>query len=74
MTEDQERVWRSMLRSEYTVIRSKHVASPCILGEGEQLILPEVINRLWAPNQEKLALSHRLHTRIDVDWLPIQGI
>ena len=74
LTEDQEKVWRSMLRADYTVIRSKHVASPCILGEGEQLILPEIINRLWAPNQEKLALSHRLHTRIDVDWLPIQGI
>ncbi len=42
-----------------------------IVAIGEQLALPDLIDRLWTPTEDLWHLAERLLSRVDIDWLAI---
>lgn len=69
--EDNDARWKSMFHEPVNIVRSTKLSSPMMICEGERMILPELVCRMWTPDPDKIELSNRLHSRADVDWMPI---
>jgi len=44
-----------------------------ILCLAERLVLSEVMDRVWMPSSDICKLASRIASRVDVDWLPVNG-
>ena len=44
-----------------------------ILCLAERLVLSEVMDRVWMPSTEIWNLASRIASRVDVDWIPVNG-
>ncbi|MCY2974534.1 MAG: protein kinase [Planctomycetota bacterium] len=64
--------WQAAGNSNVTVVEIEGLKSAQLYTEGEQIILAPMIQRLWMPNQERCQLADRVHSRNDIDWLPIR--
>jgi hypothetical protein len=64
--------WQAAGNSNVTVVEIEGLKSAQLYTEGEQLSLAPMIQRLWMPNQERCQLAERVHSRNDIDWLPIR--
>jgi serine/threonine protein kinase len=73
LTAQDGKQWQEQLGRPFSVAFSPLVKSPLVLCEGEQISLLDMIGRLWVPTQTKWNLATRLHSRIDIDWLPIDS-
>jgi serine/threonine protein kinase len=64
--------WQAAGNSNVTVVEIEGLKSAQLYTEGEQILLAPMIQRLWMPNQERCQLAERVHSRNDIDWLPIR--
>ena len=55
------------------LIASDRCQKPTILCLGEQLVLSDIMDRVWMPSSDVWNLSNRILARVDVDWLPVNG-
>ena len=44
-----------------------------ILCLAERLVLSEIMDRVWMPSSDIWILAGRIASRVDVDWLPVNG-
>ncbi len=64
--------WQAAGNKNVTVVEIEGLKSAQLYTEGEQILLAPMIQRLWMPNQERCQLAERVHSRNDIDWLPIR--
>ncbi len=64
--------WQAAGNTNVTVVEIEGLKSAQLYTEGEQILLAQMIQRLWMPNQERYQLADRVHSRNDIDWLPIR--
>ncbi len=55
------------------LISSDRCQKPTIICLGEQLVLSDIMDRVWMPSSDLWNLSNRILARVDVDWLPVNG-
>lgn len=60
-----------LVQHEVTLIQTD-LAESEIVCIGEQLVLSEIIDRVWMPSSQNWELTNRLYARVDVDWQPIE--
>ncbi len=59
-----------MFTEPISILRTANLVVPIVLCDAEQIILPEILIRLWRIAYDKKGLVNRIESRIDVDWLP----
>ena len=64
--------WKQTLSQNITIFALDGLKSPILCVDGEQLELAQIIYRLWLPSRERCQLAERLHSRNDVEWLPME--
>jgi len=64
--------WQAAGNRNVTVVEIEGLKSSQLYTEGEQIALASMIQRLWMPNHERCQLAERVHSRNDIDWLPIR--
>ncbi len=64
--------WRSSLDQNLTITELEGLKSAILCVDGEQLELSQIVYRLWLPGSERCQLAERLHSRNDVEWLPVE--
>lgn len=65
--------WKSIFESPVSIGIHPNLSTPLIVCEGDRLSLGDLQENLWMPTSEKSLLASRLHTRVDVDWIPLQS-
>jgi hypothetical protein len=64
--------WRGSLDQNITIAELEGLKSAILCVDGEQLELAQIVYRLWLPGRERCQLAERLHSRGDVEWLPME--
>ncbi len=64
--------WKQSLSQSITVVELDGLTSAILCVDGEQLELNQLVYRLWLPSRERCQLAERLHSRNDIEWLPIE--
>jgi serine/threonine protein kinase len=64
--------WRNSLDQNITIAELDGLKSAILCVDGEQLDLSQIVHRLWLPGRDRCQLAERLHSRNDVEWLPIE--
>ncbi len=70
-SEDVDVRWQAMFTEPISILRTANLIVPIVLCDAEQIILPEILIRLWRIAYDKKGLVNRIESRIDVDWLPV---
>jgi serine/threonine protein kinase len=55
------------------LISSDRCQKPTVICLGEQLVLSDIMDRVWMPSKDVWNVSNRILARVDVDWLPVKG-
>lgn len=63
----------TIVEKKAALIASDRCQKPMILCLGEQLVLSDIMDRVWMPSSDVWNLSNRILARVDVDWLPVNG-
>lgn len=63
--------WEKNLRQSVTIIELDGLKSAVLCVDGEQIEVSQIVYQLWQPSHERLHLAERLHSRNDVDWIPM---
>lgn len=63
-----------LVEKQATVLVSTNCKTSQIVCFGERLALDELVDHVWLPSSDVWHLSHRLQTRVDVDWIPLQHV
>jgi len=61
-----------MQQFKITIVEMDGLKSAQLYFEGEQMNITTVAHRLWLPTLERSQLAERLHSRNDIDWLPMR--
>lgn len=61
---------REQLDAKTTLIAVRRSLDSCLLCEGAELKLHQLVSSLWRPCPQTLQLAERLRTRVDVEWYP----
>ncbi len=64
--------WQDSLDQNITIAELNGLKSPILCVDGEQLELSQIVCRLWLPGRDRCQLAERLHSRSDVEWLPME--
>ena len=64
--------WQATLQFKITIVEMDGLKSAQLYFEGEQMNITTVAHQLWLPTQERSQLAERLHSRNDIDWLPMR--
>jgi len=64
--------WKGSLDQIITIAELDGLQSAILCVDGEQLELSQIVYRLWLPGRERCQLAERLHSRSDVEWLPME--
>ncbi|MFO0924285.1 MAG: hypothetical protein U0905_17555 [Pirellulales bacterium] len=71
LSEELDTRWKSIFTEPISILRLSSIESPLFLADGEQIILQEILMRLYRNTTDKQNLVSRLESRSDVDWLPV---
>ena len=63
----------TIVEKKAAVISSIRCQKPTIICLGEQLVLSDIMDRVWMPSSDVWNVSNRILARVDVDWLPVNG-
>lgn len=63
--------WKKSLNQSITIVELDGLKSAIICVDGEQLDLNQLVYRFWLPGRERCQLAERLHSRNDIEWLPM---
>ncbi len=65
--------WKRNLGDEVMIAEIDGLKSALLCIDGEQIELSQLVHQLWLPNRDRSQLADRLHSRSDIEWLPLDN-